>query len=91
MRAHECLVKSSELLDALGTLRSESSCSKGECQGCQQSFIELGRLVPDLEVTLNLRLRDPHHTQNDSEGWISFFQTYLDSFLNLHVIQGAFG
>lgn len=77
LRAHECLVKSSGLLDALSTLRSESSCSKEECQGDEQSFVELGRQVPDLEVTLNLRVRDPHHTQNDSEGGIFVLSPHL--------------
>jgi len=69
MKAHECLLKSNELLDALKDLRNESDscCLKEKCDGGEQCFVELGQQAPDLVVTLNLRIRD---TDKDLEGVI---------------------
>lgn len=73
LAAHECLLKSSELLSALKTLKSESSCFTKECEHGQRSFVDLARVLPQLEVTLSLRLGDtdiddPHHLLNDFDG-----------------------
>jgi hypothetical protein len=60
LKAHECLLNSNGLLDALRNLRSEndSHCSNEKCEGSEQCFVELGQQSPDLVVTLNLRIRD---------------------------------
>ncbi|CAJ1972845.1 unnamed protein product [Sphenostylis stenocarpa] len=58
LAAHECLLKSTEVLNALKALKSESSCSARECEGGQRSFVNLGHVTPQLEVTLSLRLSD---------------------------------
>lgn len=71
LAAHECLLKSTELLNVLKTLKSESRCSKKECEGGQQhSFVDLGRGSPQLEVTLSLRVSDAdtHLPPNELEG-----------------------
>ncbi|TKY57743.1 Methyltransferase protein 2 [Spatholobus suberectus] len=71
LAAHECLLKSTELLNALKTLKSESSCSTAECEGGQHSFVDLGGVAPQLEVTLSLHVRDadidPRQPPNDLE------------------------
>lgn len=77
LAAHECLLKSSELLSALKTLKTESSCSTKECEHGQRSFVDLARVLPQLEVTLSLRLGDtdiddPHHLLNDFDGGMIF-------------------
>ncbi|MCI65554.1 methyltransferase-like protein 2-like, partial [Trifolium medium] len=68
-KAHECLLNSNGLLDALRNLRSEndSHCLNEECEGSEQCFVELEQQAPDLVVTLNLRNRDP---DKDLEGVI---------------------
>lgn len=72
LAAHECLQKSTELLNALKALKSGSRCSKRECEGGQHSFVDLVQVAPQLEVTLNLRVgdadSDPHLPPNDLEG-----------------------
>ncbi|XP_057427925.1 methyltransferase-like protein 2 [Lotus japonicus] len=92
LKAHECLLKSIRLLGAMSTLRSDSSCLK-EClsgQHSKHSFVELGELIPSLEVTLNLRLgdsdTDPHQKLNDLEDSPSvqcYEQRVLPAFNNL--------
>ncbi|KAE9600074.1 hypothetical protein Lal_00046200 [Lupinus albus] len=67
LKGHECLLKSTALLEALRTLKNDSGCWKRECQGAQHSFIELRQEAPLLEVTLNLRLDDPDQVPNDFE------------------------
>ncbi|KAL2964046.1 hypothetical protein AAZX31_17G235500 [Glycine max] len=66
-----CLLKSTELLNALKALKSGSRCSKRECEGGQHSFVDLVQVAPQLEVTLNLRVgdadSDPHLPPNDLE------------------------
>lgn len=81
LKAHECLLKSNELLDAIRTLRSgsDSYCLKEECEGGEQCFVELGWQSPDLVVTLNVRLCDTDNdshdrTQNNLEGVIFVIQ-----------------
>ncbi|WJX09351.1 DNA-3-methyladenine glycosylase I [Trifolium repens] len=68
LKAHECLLNSNGLLDALRNLRSEndSHCSNEKCEGSEQCFVELGQQSPDLVVTLNLRIRDSDKELEDS-------------------------
>jgi len=72
LAAHECLLKSTEVLNALKTLKSESSCSASECDGGQRSLVDLGHVAPELGVTLRLRVSetdaDPHPLAEDLEG-----------------------
>lgn len=73
MKAHECLLKSNELLDALRTLRTSRSesdssyCLKEKCEGEEQCFVELALQSPELVLTLNLRVPE---TDKDLEGVI---------------------
>lgn len=97
MKAHECLLKSSGLLDALRTLKSDSisSCLNRECEsGDQQCFLQLGRQAPDLEVTLNLCVRNPdtdsHQTQNDLEG-VVFVLSRLVLILDVQLFDALIG
>uniref|UniRef100_A0A0R0GMC3 Methyltransferase-like protein 2 n=1 Tax=Glycine max TaxID=3847 RepID=A0A0R0GMC3_SOYBN len=89
LAAHECLLKSTELLNVLKTLKSESRCSKKECEGGQQhSFVDLGRGSPQLEVTLSLRVSDAdtHLPPNELEDSLSVQcceQKVLPAFNNL--------
>nr|KYP72286.1 Methyltransferase-like protein 2 [Cajanus cajan] len=78
LAAHECLMKSSELLDALKTLKSEST--------------RVCLAAPQLEVTLSLRVgdadtdADPHQPQNgsqDSPSFQCFEQKVFPAFNNL--------
>ncbi|KAL5126921.1 Methyltransferase-like protein 2 [Glycine soja] len=89
LAAHECLLNSTELLNVLKTLKSESRCSKKECEGGQQhSFVDLGRGSPQLEVTLSLRVSDAdtHLPPNELEDSLSVQcceQKVLPAFNNL--------
>ncbi|ESW32777.1 hypothetical protein PHAVU_001G016200 [Phaseolus vulgaris] len=75
LAAHECLLKSTEVLNALKALKSESSCSTRECDGGQRSFVDLGHVAPQLEVTLSLRVSDtdadPHPLPKDLDDFPS--------------------
>ncbi|GAU15332.1 hypothetical protein TSUD_04010 [Trifolium subterraneum] len=68
LKAHDCLLKSNGLLDALRNLKNEndSHCLKEKCEGSEQCFVELGQQSPDLVVTLNLRIRDSDNESEDS-------------------------
>lgn len=80
MKAHKCLLKSSGLLDALRTLKSDSisNCSNRECEsGDQQCFLELGWQAPEHEVTLNLCLWNPNQRQKDDLEGVIFVPSHL--------------
>ncbi|RDX75858.1 Methyltransferase-like protein 2, partial [Mucuna pruriens] len=90
--AHECLLTSTELLNALKALKSASSCSTRDCEGGQHSFVDLGREAPLLEVALSLRVgdidtdTDTHQPPNDLEDLSSVRcceQKVLPAFNNL--------
>ncbi|KAL5071994.1 hypothetical protein RYX36_022881 [Vicia faba] len=70
VKAHECLLKSNELLEAFRTFRSEgasSYCLKEKCVGDdEQCFLELALQSPQLVLTLNLRVPVPE-TYKDLE------------------------
>ncbi|XP_045791488.1 methyltransferase-like protein 2 [Trifolium pratense] len=85
LKAHECLLKSNGLLDALRSLRSEnvSHCLKEECEGSEQCFVELGQQSPDLVVTLNLRIRDSDKDLEDSPNVYCEQRSILPAFNNL--------
>ncbi|XP_017426364.1 methyltransferase-like protein 2 isoform X2 [Vigna angularis] len=84
LAAHKCLLKSTEVLNALKTLKSESSCSTKECDGGQRSFVDLGHVAPQLEVTLSLRVSDndadPHPLPKDLDA-------HADSGFNLIMVD----
>ncbi|CAL5205935.1 unnamed protein product [Lathyrus oleraceus] len=68
VKAHECLLKSSGLLDDLRTLRSggDSCCLKEKCEGDEQCLVELAAQSPELVLTLNLRVLETDKDLGDS-------------------------
>ncbi|KAK7383061.1 hypothetical protein VNO78_28727 [Psophocarpus tetragonolobus] len=88
--AHECLLKSTELLSALKSLKSESGSSTRDSEGGQHSFVDLARVEPQLEVTLSLHVcdadTDPHQPPNGLQDFPSVQcceQKVLPAFNNL--------
>lgn len=72
LKAHECLMRETDLLDVMSKLRSDFDSSRGCGDSVlpgvpEQSFVELGRVwqAPLYEITLNF---DQHEKPNGDGG-----------------------
>ncbi|KAL2318689.1 hypothetical protein Fmac_032565 [Flemingia macrophylla] len=85
--AHECLLKSTQLLNALKILKSEPT-RLSTCLNGQRSFVDLQQVAPQLELTLSLRVGDahalqPHNHSQDSPSAQCCEQKVFPAFNNL--------
>lgn len=88
VKAHESLLRATDLLEVMSNLRGGLDSSPSKCGGLssprvQQSFVELGRVwqAPLYEITLKF-----HTTikQNEDGGWFCVARsTYVSQFYNL--------
>lgn len=74
LKAHESLLRASNLLEIMGNLRDGSGSSPSKCRvsssaASERSFVELGRVwqAPLYEITLKLH---PTSEANEDRGWL---------------------